>query len=302
MNKYQISINRSNNAGRLAGVTDYNCLRASGENNSGISSPTESATERRRRAFFRHYEKHSKQLVDALKQWSNQLDFIDYEYADGELHRYNRTLIEPNIPFMGYMKKHLQSGAYGENFIDPNFIQSKRVTICDEIEKIMVKDFGGLPHEPSFNMLITNRIKTKCQLLVSTSNADSDSNNFYLQRLIHSKLFDVISGKRTLRLSTTIYENDVYQLVFENIQTIARSDESTIRTLKTVLESLVDDDYLCGRVRRYHELRAQLTPNVDYIELKRRVKRLHTCIHGGQLLGGFQSCDLCIPGSLADVE
>jgi hypothetical protein len=137
---------------------------------------------------------------------------------------------------------------------------------------------------------------------MATTNADSDSNNFYLHKRIWSILFDVISGERTLRLSTTIYEDDIYQLVFENDKTIARSDNSTMHTLQTVLESLVEDDNLRSHVKRYHELQAELTTNIDFIELKMRVEQLHTCIHGGKLLGGFKSCDLCIPDSLPDIE
>jgi hypothetical protein len=131
MNKYQITIDRLDNVGRLVRISNNNSFNSGIENDNGISSPTDDSEERRRRAFFRHYEKHSEQLVGALKQWSSQLDFIDYEYSDGELHLYNRTLIEPNVQFMSHMKKHLQSGEYGDDFINPNSIQSKRKTICD---------------------------------------------------------------------------------------------------------------------------------------------------------------------------
>ena len=300
MNKYQITSDRSDNVGRLDSNSHSISFNSRVENDNGISN----SAEKRKRAFFSHYKKHSRQLVDALKQWSGQLHFIDCEYSDGELSRYNETFIEPYVPFMSYMREHLGSGAYGENFIDPNSIQSKRKAICDKIDDIMVRDSGYLPQSPSFNMLITNRIKARCPLLVATIDADTDSNNFYLHKWICSILFDVISSKpkRTLSLSTTIYEDNIYQLVFENDRTIARGDASNMQTLKTVLESLVEDDYLCGCVKRYHEKRAELTPNIDYIELKRRVEQLHTYIHGGKLLGGFKSCDLCISDVIADIE
>src|ERR671918_2338541 len=172
MNKYQITIDRLDNDGRLVSVANNNSFRAGIESNNGISVSTENSTEKRRRAFFRHYENHSKQLVDRLKQRSGQLHFIDCEYYDGELNRYNEVFIEPYVPFMRYMREHLRSGAYGENFIDPNSIHSKRKAICDEIENIITKDFTT-PRSQSFNMLIINRIKFKCSLLVATVDADT---------------------------------------------------------------------------------------------------------------------------------
>lgn len=302
MNKYQITIDRTDNVGRLIRIPNNNSFNTGIENDNGVSNSTENATGRRQRAFFRHYENHSKQLVDALKQWSGQLHFINCEYSDGQLNRYNEEFIEPYVQFMSYMREHLRSGAYGENFVDPNSIQSRRKAICDEMEEIMVKDFG-VPHSPSFNLLITNRIKTKCPQLASIVDADSDSNNFYLHKRIFSILFDVISGKRTLHLSTKKMSQDDYHydLMYMNEMTIARGDESTISKLKTVLESLVEDENLQNHVKRYHELRAKLTSNMAFIELKTNVEKLHTCIQGGKLLGGFKSCALCIPDSLADV-
>ena len=271
------------------------------ENDNRISISTENSTEKRQRAFFSDYRRHSQQLVDALKQWSSQLEFIDYEYSDGELNRSNQKFLEPYVPYMDYMKKHLESNEYGEDFINPNSIQSKRKIVCDEIEKIMVKVFPS-PHSQSFNMLIINRIKFKCPKLEATFDADTNSNNFYLPKRIFSILFDVISGKRTLRLSTKIYQDDIYELIFESQLTVARGDDSTIQSLRGVLESLVEDDNLLSHVKRYHELRDKLTTNIDLIELKRHAEKLHTFIYGGKLLGGFQSCKLCIPDVIADVE
>jgi len=226
MNKYQITIDRSsNNVGRLVSIANKNSLRAGIENDNGISISTENSEEKRKRAFFRHYRRHSQQLVDALKQWSSQLDFIDYEYSNGELHRHNQKLIEPYVPFMNYMKKHLHNDAYPHDFINPNSIQSNRKSICDKIEEIMVKDFSGMPHTPSFNIAINNKIKTICPRLTPTSNADTDSNNFYLPKRIHSILFDVISDIRTLQFSTKkISQDNEYDLMYENTLTLARGD------------------------------------------------------------------------------
>jgi hypothetical protein len=147
MNRYQAYIDRSDNVGRLDSNSHCIGFNSLIENDNGISSSTEyTTTERRRRAFFRHYTKHSEQLVDALKKWCNQLHFIDYEYSDGVLVRSNQKFIEPYVQFMSYMREHLDSGAYGDNFIDPHSIQSKRKTVCDKIEDIMVKDFDPSPH------------------------------------------------------------------------------------------------------------------------------------------------------------
>ena len=44
--------------------------------------------------------------------------------------------------------------------------------------------------------------------------------------------------------------------------------------------------YNTAVVKRYHELRAKLTTNIDFIELKRRVEQLHACIHGGNCWAG----------------
>jgi hypothetical protein len=165
----------------------------------------------------------------------------------------------------------------------------------------MVKDFVGLPHSPSFNILITNRIKFKCPHLVSTTDADSDSYNFYLYKRVYSILFDVICGKRTLHLSTKKISQAGYDLTYENWLTIARGDELTISKLKTTLESLAEDMDLRNCVKRYHELRAKLINDIDLAEFRRCVEQLHTCVVGGKLLGGFQSCDLCICDDIADI-
>lgn len=84
MNKYQTSIDSSyyGKCGRLDPTLDCDIQRS-------ISVDSESTAEEF--SFFSdaQYKKHSDQLVDVFKCWSEQIKFAWCEYDDGEFRKYN---------------------------------------------------------------------------------------------------------------------------------------------------------------------------------------------------------------------
>lgn len=249
-------------------------------------------------AFFTHYERHSKQLVDAFQKWVKSLAFETCEYSGGELRKENQNFVEPQVRYMDYMQIHLDA-AY-KDFPDPHIIQLKRKRICNEISHLMI---GQIPHRPSFDMMITGRIKTDCPSLEKSGNPDLKTNNMYIHSYVCNIIFEVINGKRKLSLTVRRMSLDnEYDLVHKNSQTIARGDEQSILKLKTIMEEFVHSEKIRDIINQYHQLKKRLEYDIEVKNLRKFADDLLTIIYGGKLLGGYGSCPLCHPGELGDVE
>jgi hypothetical protein len=236
-----------------------------------------------------------------LQQWLNGLNFVSCEYKDGRFQYYDIDLIEPEIQFMEYTKIHLES-AYKEQFIDPVTVQSKRKRICDEIGDFMRTPPPYSPHSATFETIITNRIKSRCSHLQATENTDPDPHdtNFYIDFLVYQIIFEMANQRRQLSLRVKpTYEKNMYELIQGGGSTVARCDEQSMTELKTVLEELVSNEQIHSFLESYNKKLKQLENDVNIKNLKLFVEKLVTLITGGQLLGGFKSCELCLPGDLS---
>jgi hypothetical protein len=223
----------------------------------------------RQSAFFTQYERHSEQLSNAFRQYLNLLNFANCEYVDGVFFKYHEKFIEPAVPYMDYMKKHLDI-AYKTHFIDPTVIQSERNTICKEMNYMVTTPFTCVPHGPTFETIITNRINDNCPGLDPTENTDPDPDtiNFYLCRTTFQIVFEVVNNKRQLNLKVKqTFLNDVHELIHGSGTTVARGDEQTVLKLKSVLEELISNERILGIINQYHKLKDRLDNdnNIEYL-------------------------------------
>jgi hypothetical protein len=145
--------------------------------------------ERTEREFFIHYRNHSRQLVDALQRWENELKFTSCEYNDGNLETKTPDRIEPEyIPYIRQMKQHLNDAYAG---IFPNIIEveTNRKKICGKIQNLM-RDV--IPHKPSFQSIIRGKIADACLNL--TNDKELSLNDTYNEALAYfSMLYSRIS-------------------------------------------------------------------------------------------------------------
>lgn len=184
------------------------------------------------------YKEHSKQLVDALTDWANQIKFVSCKYENGELQIHNEIIWRPGVPYMGRMFQHLDS-AYKDSFPDIDQIQSDRNVICNEIRDLMTTHFGPKPHKPSFEMIVSDSIKKNCPNLKKIIDValDIDEHNFFSHNKICSMIFETTTnGKHKLDLTIRPSPFDGFVDLARWGATIARGDKESISKLKSVVE------------------------------------------------------------------
>jgi hypothetical protein len=290
MNKYQVYID-SPYYDRSDGL--YSTL---GRNNRASDS-VDSKTMCGEFGFFSddQYKEHSKQLVDALSEWANQIKFVSCKYENGELQIRNDVLWRPGIPYMGPMLQHLDS-AYKDSFPDVDQIQNQRNAICSEIRDLMMTHFDPLPHKPSFDMLINSQIKKSCPNLkkITDVGQDIDLTNFYSHNKICKIVFECVRDKCKLDLTIRPSPFDGFDLARWGA-TVARGDKESVSRLKSVMEQLVLSEEIHSIMSQYHELKRKLDNDQNIIQFNYVVAQFHEYIHaaGPNVLGGPGSCDLC---------
>ena len=85
-----------------------------------------------KQGFFKHYKRHSKQLVNALKRWEEGPNtFSTCEYREGILEIKSAT-DHSKIRFMRYMMKHLGE-AYPELLEFITEITTNHIELCNKI-------------------------------------------------------------------------------------------------------------------------------------------------------------------------
>jgi hypothetical protein len=254
----------------------------------------------KQREFFIHYTKHSEQLVTALKQWGEGLTFTSCEYDYGQLRIDPSEQIEPlDISYMELMKKHLEKG-YPSILNAPAAIESKHKELCNQIEKTMVSLVSPIPYEPSYERIITDKIKSYCPSLKGSNDVELTQNNIYIEHYIFSKIFDKVSaGESTLILSVEDnYNNNVSRLLYQNTLTLGKGEKAVMNKLKEAVEELVIDDTVKTRIRDYNHLHNQLINDEERTTLMKKIQTLYDYTYGGQPLGGYPACDLCNPGRI----
>jgi hypothetical protein len=291
MNKYQTSIDSSY-------YDRSNGLHSTLGCNNGASNSMDSKPTGEQSSFFSddQYRDHSKQLVDAFKQWFEQINFVTYEYDQGELWKYNEALVKPTVPYMDQMQKHLDA-AYEDSFpdLDLDFIQSERMKICHEMAEMMITPSTSIPHGPTFETVISNKIKSKCPILMKTEDVELPQNSSYVSTYVYSIIFKVVSGKRKLELKVKpIPGSDDSELIDSGVYKLAHGKTPDINNLKNTLEKLAIDNDIQNIVRKYYDLKNQLGNDQNVIQFRNVVKKFYEFIHGGKVLGGPGSCDLCV--------
>lgn len=107
------------------------------------------------------YEKHSKNLVNALKEWINSISFPVCNYIDGVLKFYDYTTND-EIPLLKQAKDHLDKSY-------PHIINMHNDTIkdCNKLCR-KIKGIINVENKSSFENIIVTRIISACPQLKIT--------------------------------------------------------------------------------------------------------------------------------------
>jgi hypothetical protein len=260
----------------------------------GNSGPKEQG----RRPFFRiHYRKHSRQLVNALKKWVDQLTLTSYEYKEGRLSKDEPDKIEPEyVEYIEYMKLHLNK-AYPNLIPSPSEIDLERKKICGQIENVTVSLTSTVPYNPSYERIIIDKIKASCPNLKRSQDATLTENDIYLDTYIFGIIFDKVTrhdAAITLEIKPK-YKSDIKQLFYEGGTIIAQAEEVVMINLKLTLEELISNESVKRRIKDYEELKSKLLNDPQIEKLRVFAREMRTQIYGGAILGGYPACDLCDP-------
>lgn len=249
-----------------------------------------------RAELSKHYKKHSEQLVTALLQWGNRINFSTSEYVNGDL-SFTEQIQVSNIPYLEDAMKHVKD-SYKYILESYMLIENRHRELCKQIKKIM-KQGSVVPSEPSYEELILGAIKRCCSQLRSRTGVSLEESNIFLSPRIFNTLFEKISYEKSqIRLfieSTS--DSDIHRLT-DRSRVFAQGNPEDMGNLKCTLEKLILDNNVKGTIKKYHELQAQLTNHDDINKLRETIRRIYDVIHGGKFLGGFRACDLCVPDSI----
>jgi hypothetical protein len=107
----------------------------------------------------------------------------------------------------------------------------------------MVSEVPLILHEPSYQKIITDKIKSCCPSLKRSNDVELRENNIYIAPFIFDKIFDTISaGESSLPLTVeNIYNNNINQLVYQSKTIIGQGEQAVINNLKDAVEELVID-------------------------------------------------------------
>jgi hypothetical protein len=252
--------------------------------------------------FFIDYHSHSIQLVDALHEWVNNVKFTSCAYEQGIFNiDYQEPVESMNKGFMQYMKKHLENEeAYQQQILGLIVeIETTHKQLCEGIKNVLVSE---LPYKPSFQKIITDKIKSSCPKLKRTRRLDLEENNIYIESFIFKLIFGKISNKEStiiLKIVPSSQFSNSGVLMYKELFALAQGESFDMDRLKTAIEQLVMDNDIEKKVDEYTDYEKQLTNYVKIDELKGRIDDLWTLIHGGGYLGGFNACQLCDPSKSA---
>ena len=250
--------------------------------------------------FTEHYREHSKKLVNALQEWKRQLKFTSYGYKEGLV---TPDRIEPEyIPYMKEMKEHLNK-AYPDLLPSPLQIETKRKTLCNQIQNIMEYNTDIVPSRRSFEKIIIDRIQKIRPPLKRSNDIQFTENNIYIDSYVFRKIFDFVSSGRS-RIPLYIEsssKNNVKILWYEHTQGLAQGEEEAMEKLKETIENLLTDEEIISGIKEYNDLMDKLNNDeqINYMHIV--IREFHTQVHGGHVVGGRPACRLCDPDIPVDM-
>jgi hypothetical protein len=235
--------------------------------------------------FFRwedKYQKHSKELVDALKTWADSITFPYYEYTGGFLRKYpySTTVNEIDIHLLKQAKDHLEK-SYSHIFKMHDNIEIECKRLCEKIQEVIKAKY-----QLSFEHIITSEIYLACPKLKMTQNEDLKESNIY----IGSYIFNIIFKNQPLDDVDDLFVNDT-KLVYHRITTIAQGEESDMENLKQVILELISNNNIRNKIEKYHQLYNELRTKPE--TLKKEIRYLYAEVQGGKKLEKSKDCDIC---------
>jgi hypothetical protein len=252
----------------------------------------------RKQGFFRHYKRHSKQLVNALKHWKEGPNtFSTCEYRDGIL-EIKSAIDHTKIRFMKYMMRHLEE-AYPRLLGFVTEIETDHIETCNKIQDIMVSD-TPITLTPSFQKIIIDKIASTCPALHRSTDKTMTEKDIYLPDSIFRVIFNTVNSKESsIILSEEPLGNNQSRLWYQKGSALGQGDGRTIKKLKDAIDALVLNSDIKNRVEQYSELHKQLLTDERIDELSNDIEYLYEYIDGGQVLGAYDACVLCRPPNIS---
>jgi hypothetical protein len=241
-----------------------------------------------------HYKKHSEQLVTALLQWGNRMNFSTCEYKDGDL-SFSEQIQPSDISYLEDAMKHVKA-SYTDILKRYESIEDRHRELCKQINRVM-KLGSVVPSEPSYEEIILSKIKQCCPQLKSSKDMDLRENNIFLILRIFNTIFEKVTYEKSEIKLFVDSNNGIYRLT-DRARVFAQGTSEDMSNLKGALEKLVSNEEVKKRINLYHELYFQLMIHEDSDILRETIRRIYDIVHGGKFLGGIQACDLCIPDSI----
>jgi hypothetical protein len=240
-----------------------------------------------------HYRKHSEQLVTALLQWGDKMNFSSCGYTDGEISFFEQTHVS-GISYLEDAFKHVKK-SYPEILESYVNIEDRHKELCKQIDQVMSRE-SVVPSKPSYENIILSTINRYCPQLRSSNDVSLGENNIFLVSSILNTIFKEVSWEKSqIRLFIEPTSNSRIHQLTDHSRVFAQGTSEDMSNLKNAMEKLLVDNEVIARIREYHELRTQLTSHRDSRELWQKIQRIYDVIHGGKFLGGFEACDLCVP-------
>ena len=248
---------------------------------------------RTKKGFFKHYRRHSIQLINALKKWGEHPNaFSLCWYIDGRLEE-KPAIKHSEIRFMQYMVKHLEA-SYPELFEFINEITRDHDEIRRKIGDVMTAYTPITVDQPSFQKFIIDKIASACPSLNPTVKKGLTEDNIYISDYVFRVIFDTVdANESSIVLSENTISENKTRLWYRNQSfALGQGDNRTIKNFSKVLRELVIDNNIKKRVEQYAKLNKKFDDErIDV--LHNHINYLHEYIDGGQILAGYPICDLC---------
>ena len=229
------------------------------------------------------FEKHSNDLVDALKIWVESVKFPKCEYVDGSLHEYPYYSNTNEIPLIKQANEHLEK-SYPHILKMHDDIRNNCTKLCERSKEII----NG-QDKPSFENIIITRINSTCPTLKMTHKNNVTEYSKQSSIYTGNDVFDIIFKNHSLDANDLEIKGD--KLMYQNLTNIAKGEKSELENLKQTILELISNKDIIKFIEEYHNLYKELENKSE--SFKKEIRDLYYSVHGGKQFGKLKDCDIC---------
>ena len=229
------------------------------------------------------FEKHSNDLVDALKTWVESVKFPKCEYVDGSLNEYPYYSNTNEIPLIKQANEHLEK-SYPHILKMHDDIRNNCTKLCRRIKEII-----NAQDKSSFENIIITQINSSCPKLKIIHKDNVTEYSKQSSIYTDNDVFDIIFKNHSLDANDVEIKED--KLMYQNLTNIAKGEKSELETLKQVILKLASNKEIKKLIKEYHNLNDNLENKSE--SFKKEILDLYYSVHGGKQLGKSKDCDIC---------